>query len=614
MAENQEFTSPTQPDLPVASNSAESAGAPAPVRRRGRPPAAAKASRLAAQKSSEPTAPTAFAPPSPAPAPTPAPPAPAAPPPSAPAAEAGFAPAPSAASPAPRPEAPLTPPAQAPYANPQNGNPGNRGNTLNNNNYRHHNQNPRHHGPQPRHHHRDRNERFERNDRDRRPQPPQQPQSIHPNYDDGAELDARDLARGGVTYSLADLQAKTMTELTQSAIELNIEGVGTLDKHDIIFAILKASTEKSGLIYGGGCLEVLPDGFGFLRLPEFSFKPCPEDIYMSPSQIRRFSLRTGDTVMGSIRAPREKERFFAMLKVDSVNGQAPELKKNATPFESQTAYFPTKRLPLEVGPGELSTRVLDLVTPLGRGQRGLIIAPPRTGKTMLLQKIANSITANSKDVDLIVLLIDERPEEITDMKRNVKGEILSTTFDEPAERHIQVAELACEKAKRLVEIGRHVVILLDSLTRLARACSSLDTHAGRAATATVSEPAIHKPKRFFSAARNLENGGSLTILATVLIETGSKQDDAMYEDFKGTGNLEVILDRQLADKRVFPAINIEKSGTRKEELLLRPDELERVWALRRVLNGIPANEAMELLLSKLKKTRNNVEFLMSLQV
>jgi len=420
--------------------------------------------------------------------------------------------------------------------------------------------------------------------------------------------------RTAPTLSLSELQGKSMADLTQMAIELNIEGVGTLDKHDLVFAILKTNTEKSGLIYGGGVLEVLPDGFGFLRLPEFCYLPCPEDIYMSPSQIRRFSLRTGDTVMGQIRPPREKERFFAMLKVESINDLPPEHKKSVMPFESQTPYFPTQRLIMERESSEISMRVVDLLTPIGRGQRGLIVAAPRTGKTVILQKIANSITTNNNDIVLIVLLIDERPEEVTDMKRSVIGEVVSSTFDEPPERHVQVAEMVIEKAKRLVEIGRHVVILLDSITRLARAYNTIQPHSGRILSGGVDANALHKPKRFFGAARNIEKGGSLTILATALIDTGSRMDEVIFEEFKGTGNMELNLDRHLVDKRIFPTINIEKSGTRKEELLLHPDELERIWALRRVLNGVPPAEAMELLISKLKKTKNNIEFMMSLQV
>lgn len=413
---------------------------------------------------------------------------------------------------------------------------------------------------------------------------------------------------------LAELQAIPMTDLTQKALELGVEGVGSLSKHDLIFGILRASVEKSGLMYGGGCLEVLPDGFGFLRTPQYSYMPCPEDIYMSPSQIRRFSLRTGDTVSGQIRQPREKERFFAMLKVESINGQPPEQKKEKVPFENLTPLFPTQRLIMEQDRDEIGMRVMDLVTPIGRGQRGLIVAAPRTGKTVILQKVANSITRNNDDVNLIVLLIDERPEEVTDMKRSVKGEVIHSCFDEPPERHVQVAEMVIEKARRQVEHGRHVVILLDSITRLARAYNTIEPHSGRILSGGVDANALHKPKRFFGAARNIEEGGSLTILATALVETGSRMDEVIFEEFKGTGNMELHLDRHLVEKRIFPAINIDKSGTRREELLLHPDELERMWMLRRVFSGVPPTEAMELLINKLKKTENNVSFLMSLQV
>jgi transcription termination factor Rho len=414
---------------------------------------------------------------------------------------------------------------------------------------------------------------------------------------------------------LGQLQARSMVELTQMGLELNIEGMGILSKHELVFAILKTNVEKNGMLYGGGALEVLPDGFGFLRSPEFSYMPCPEDIYMSPSQIRRFSLRTGDTVLGQVRQPREKERFFAMLKVESINGEPPEAKRGKVPFGSLTPLFPTKRLLMEIdGDKDMTGRVVDLVSPVGRGQRGLIVAAPRTGKTIVLQKMANSITVNNPDIKLMVLLIDERPEEVTDMKRSVSGEVIHSCFDEPPERHVQVAEMAVEKAKRQVEHGHHVVILLDSITRLARAYNTIQPHSGRILSGGVDANALHKPKRFFGAARNTEEGGSLTILATALVDTGSRMDEVIFEEFKGTGNMELHLDRHLVDKRIFPAINIEKSGTRREELLMHPDELERVWTLRRVLSGVPSTEAMELLLSKLKKTRNNIEFLMSLQV
>ena len=415
------------------------------------------------------------------------------------------------------------------------------------------------------------------------------------------------------SINIAELQAKDMPELSKMAEDLGIEGVGALEKHELVFAILKANAEKSGQMYGCGYLEVLPEGFGFLRSANYNYLPCSEDIYLSPSQIKRFALKTGDFVAGQIRTPREKERFFAMLKVETINNDAPERKKNIIPFNSLTPYFPTQRLVLENDPAELSTRVVDLVTPIGRGQRGLIVAPPRTGKTVLMQKVANSIRKNNDDVKLIVLLIDERPEEVTDMERCVDAEVVSSTFDEPPERHVQVAEMVIEKAKRMVEYGEHVVILLDSITRLARAYNTLQPHSGKILTGGVDANALHKPKRFFGAARNIEGKGSLTIIATALIDTGSRMDDVIFEEFKGTGNMELHLDRSLADKRVYPAINIELSGTRKEELLLHPDELAKLWILRRAMNGVPAAEAMELLVGKLKKIRTNIEFLLTLQ-
>ena len=415
------------------------------------------------------------------------------------------------------------------------------------------------------------------------------------------------------SINIAELQAKDMPELSKMAEDLGIEGVGALEKHELVFAILKANAEKSGQMYGCGYLEVLPEGFGFLRSANYNYLPCSEDIYLSPSQIKRFALKTGDFVAGQIRTPREKERFFAMLKVETINNDVPERKKNIIPFNSLTPYFPTQRLVLENDPNELSTRVVDLVTPIGRGQRGLIVAPPRTGKTVLMQKVANSIRKNNDDVKLIVLLIDERPEEVTDMERCVDAEVVSSTFDEPPERHVQVAEMVIEKAKRMVEYGEHVVILLDSITRLARAYNTLQPHSGKILTGGVDANALHKPKRFFGAARNIEGKGSLTIIATALIDTGSRMDDVIFEEFKGTGNMELHLDRSLADKRVYPAINIELSGTRKEELLLHKDELAKLWILRRAMNGVPAAEAMELLVGKLKKMRSNIEFLLTLQ-
>jgi len=360
-------------------------------------------------------------------------------------------------------------------------------------------------------------------------------------------------------------------------------------------------------------LEILPDGFGFLRSPYYNYLPCPEDIYVSPSQIRRFALRTGDLVEGEIRAPKDKERFFALLKVDRINSDEPDKSRNKVPFENLTPLFPNRRLVLETNKEEISMRVMDLLTPIGMGQRGLIVAPPRTGKTVLLQQVANSISANNPQVKLIVLLIDERPEEVTDMERNTKAEVLSSTFDEPPERHVQVAEIVIEMAKRMVECGRDVVILLDSITRLARAYNTLQPHSGKILSGGVDANALHKPKRFFGAARNIEGGGSLTIIATALVDTGSRMDEVIFEEFKGTGNMELGLDRHLVDKRIFPAINIEKSGTRKEELLLHPDELSKIWILRKALNGVPPVEAMELLVNRLKKTGSNAEFLMGLQ-
>jgi transcription termination factor Rho len=417
----------------------------------------------------------------------------------------------------------------------------------------------------------------------------------------------------GPSLNISELQEKPMVELAQMGAELGIEGIGALEKSTLIGEILRANAEKNGLMYGSGYLEVLPDGFGFLRSPSYSYLPCSEDIYLSPSQIKRFALKTGDFVTGQIRTPREKERFFAMLKVESINHDAPERKKNIIPFNSLEPYFPTSRLVLERDPADYSTRVVDLVTPIGKGQRGLIVAPPRTGKTVLLQKVAKSIRANNPEVTLIILLIDERPEEVTDMKRSIDCEVVSSTFDEPPERHAQVAEMVIEKAKRMVEYGGDVVILLDSITRLARAYNTLQPHSGKILTGGVDAAALHKPKRFFGAARNIENHGSLTIIATALIDTGSRMDDVIFEEFKGTGNMELHLDRNIADRRIYPAINVEKSGTRKEELLLHPDELNKVWMLRKAISGVPPVEAMELLLGRLKKVRTNIEFLLTLQ-
>lgn len=413
---------------------------------------------------------------------------------------------------------------------------------------------------------------------------------------------------------ITELQALSVPELNRRAKELNVDGVGSLSRHELLFEIVKStSAEQAGIRLGGGVLEVLNDGYGFLRNAHASYIACPEDIYISPSQVKHFSLRTGDTVVGQIRQPKDKERFFALYKVYSVNGEDPAKKKDIVPFENLTPYFPTQRIILEHKTEELSTRIIDIVTPIGRGQRGLIVAAPRTGKTIILQKIANAITANNKDIDLIVLLIDERPEEVTDMKRVVKGEIVSSTFDEPPDRHVQVAEMVIEKAKRQVEYGLHVVILLDSITRLARAYNTIEPHSGRILTGGVDANALHKPKRFFGAARNIEHGGSLTIIATALVETGSKMDEVIFEEFKGTGNMELNLDRHMAEKRVYPAINVEKSGTRREELIVHPDELNKMWILRKAMLGAPPAEAMANLLAKLKSVMTNAEFLLTLK-
>ncbi|MBQ7401976.1 MAG: transcription termination factor Rho [Lentisphaeria bacterium] len=412
---------------------------------------------------------------------------------------------------------------------------------------------------------------------------------------------------------ITELQEKSMQELSEMARNLGIEGLGALEKSRLVFEILRVTTERSGAVYGSGFLEILPDGYGFLRSAAYSYMPSSEDIYVHQAQIRKFSLKTGDFIRGQIRPPREKERFFAIMKIDTINNEAPEKKRNIIPFASLTPYFPTERLVMENSPDELSTRVVDLVTPVGKGQRGLIVAPPRTGKTVLMQKMANAIRKNNPEVHLIVLLIDERPEEVTDMKRSVDAEVVSSTFDEPPERHVQVAEMVIEKAKRMVEYGKDVVILLDSITRLARAYNTLAPHSGKILSGGVDSNALHKPKRFFGAARNIEGHGSLTILATALIDTGSRMDEVIFEEFKGTGNMELHLDRRLVDKRVYPAIDIESSGTRKEELLLHPDELQRIWVLRKAMNGVPPVEAMELIVGKLKKIKTNIEFLLTLQ-
>jgi transcription termination factor Rho len=414
---------------------------------------------------------------------------------------------------------------------------------------------------------------------------------------------------GATTLDLVELKDMSIQALNQTAKDLGVPGAAGLRKQELIFKILQTQAEKSGLIFSEGVLECLPDGFGFLRAPEYNYLPGPDDVYVSPSQIRRFDLRTGDTVSGQIRPPKEGERYFALIKVDAINFEPPEEARNKIFFDNLTPLYPDERLKLETAKDNFSGRVMDLLTPVGKGQRGLIVAPPRTGKTMLLQSLANSITTNHPEINLIVLLIDERPEEVTDMQRSVRGEVISSTFDEPASRHVQVAEMVIEKAKRLVEHKRDVVILLDSITRLARAYNTVVPPSGKVLSGGVDSNALQRPKRFFGAARNIEEGGSLTIVATALIDTGSRMDDVIFEEFKGTGNMEIHLDRKLVDKRVFPAIDINRSGTRKEELLMPREELNRVWVLRKVLNPLSPVESMELLLDKLGKTRSNAEFL-----
>lgn len=411
---------------------------------------------------------------------------------------------------------------------------------------------------------------------------------------------------------IGNLKDMKITELNKLARELNVNGISGLKKQDLIFKILQAQAEKEGLMFGEGILEILPEGFGFLRSPNYNYLPCPDDIYISPSQIRKFDLRTGDTVSGQIRPPKEGEKYFALLKVEAVNFENPEEVKEKVLFDNLTPVYPREPFNLETKPEEISMRVMSLLTPIGKGQRGMIVAQPYSGKTVLLQKIANAITANTPDVVLIVLLIDERPEEVTDMQRNVKGEVISSTFDEPPERHVQVAEIVLEKARRLVEHKRDVVILLDSITRLARAYNAVIPHSGKVLSGGIDSNALQKPKRFFGAARAIEEGGSLTIIATALVETGSRMDDVIFEEFKGTGNMELHLDRKLVDRRVFPSIDITKSGTRKEELLLPQADLNRIWILRKVLNPLSVTESMELLLEKLSKTKSNADFLDSL--
>ncbi|MFA5059859.1 MAG: transcription termination factor Rho [Candidatus Omnitrophota bacterium] len=408
---------------------------------------------------------------------------------------------------------------------------------------------------------------------------------------------------------ITKLKDMKMSELNKIAKDMNVNGLSGIKKQDLIFKILQGQAEKEGLMFGEGTLEILPEGFGFLRSANYNYLPCPDDIYISPSQIRKFDLKTGDSVSGQIRPPKEGEKYFALLKVEAVNFENPEKCKDKILFDNLTPLYPNQRILLETNNEEISTRVMDLLTPLGKGQRALIVAPPYSGKTVLLQKIANAITTNHPDTILLVLLIDERPEEVTDMQRGVKGEVISSTFDEPAERHVQIAEIVLEKAKRLVEHKRDVVILLDSITRLARAYNTVVPHSGKILSGGVDSNALHKPKRFFGAARGVEEGGSLTIIATALVDTGSRMDEVIFEEFKGTGNMELQLDRSLFQRRIYPAIDIRRSNTRHEELLIEKDELQRIWLLRKVLNDLNSAEAMELLIEKLSKSKSNAEFL-----
>ena len=467
-----------------------------------------------------------------------------------------------------------------------------------------------------RHERPDRHNRSERHDRGDRAE---RQERVEAGSDNGNQPEAAAEAPasregGGAqdVVELGTLKDMSVTELTKIAKQLDVPGATGMRKQELIFQILRGRAEKSGLLFSEGVLETLPDGFGFLRAPDYNYLPGPDDIYVSPSQIRKFDLHTGDTVSGQIRQPKEGERYFALIKVEAVNFEPPEKTREKIFFENLTPLYPQERIKLEAASDNLSARVMDLMTPIGKGQRGLIVAPPRTGKTMLLQNLANSITTNHPEIYLIVLLIDERPEEVTDMQRSVKGEVISSTFDEPATRHVQVAEMVIEKAKRLVEHKKDVVILLDSVTRLARAYNTIVPPSGKVLSGGVDSNALQRPKRFFGAARNIEGGGSLTIIATALIDTGSRMDEVIFEEFKGTGNMEIHLDRKLADRRVFPTIDIQKSGTRKEELLLPKEELSRVWVLRKVLTPLSPGEAMELLLSKMGKTKDNGEFLGSM--
>jgi len=412
--------------------------------------------------------------------------------------------------------------------------------------------------------------------------------------------------------NLKELKERKIPDLSRLAKDLGVEGANSMRKQDLIFALLQAQSERGGVVYGEGVLETLPDGFGFLRAPDYNYLPGPDDIYVSPSQIRRFNLRTGDTISGQIRPPKESERYFALLKVEKVNGASPELDFEKIIFDNLTPLYPMQKFKMEYASENYATRIMDLLAPIGKGQRSLIVAPPRTGKTVLMQNIATALAKNHPEAILIVLLIDERPEEVTDMQRSVKGEVISSTFDEPAQRHVQVAEMVIEKAKRLVEHKHDVIILLDSITRLARAYNSVVPPSGKILSGGVDSNALHKPKRFFGAARNIEEGGSLTIIATALIDTGSRMDEVIFEEFKGTGNMELHLDRKLSEKRVFPAIDINKSGTRKEDLLLPKDVLNRMWILRKLLAPLNTVDAMEFLLDKIEKTKTNAEFIQSM--
>jgi transcription termination factor Rho len=451
----------------------------------------------------------------------------------------------------------------------------------------------------------------------RKPRPAAAPQPDGLPADDDEEAAAAAVAAAAAAgdqpvLSLSDLKELTIQALNAKALELQVEEAAGMKKHDLIFRILQSQTEKSGLLFAEGVLEILPDGYGFLRAPESNYLPGPDDIYISPSQIRKFDLRTGDTVSGQVRPPKGGERYFALIKVEAINFEPPGSITNKILFDNLTPLYPTERIRLETTQENLTARVLDMMTPIGKGQRGLIVAAPRTGKTMILQNLANSIAANHPEIALIVLLIDERPEEVTDMQRSVRGEVVSSTFDEPGTRHVQVAEMVIEKAKRLVEHGRDVVILLDSITRLARAYNAIVPPSGKVLSGGVDSNALQRPKRFFGAARNIEGGGSLTIMATALVETGSRMDDVIFEEFKGTGNMEIVLDRKMVDRRIFPAVDINRSGTRKEELLLPQEELNRIWILRKVLNPLSAVEAMELMLERLAKNESNHDFLESM--